>query len=158
MHLRRLLIGATLLLTLLTVAGFVYLRSLGLFSGAPIYSDDAGAIGGYDPVAYFTQGRAVAGDPTLTHTWNGATWSFSSPEHRQRFIAEPHRYAPRFGGYCAYAVSEGYTARSDPRVWTIADERLYLNFDQAVSERWAAERDARIKAAERNWPALLGPG
>lgn len=155
MRLRKLLIGSSVLLALLCVGGFFYLKSLGLFATTAWYGNEHGAIRGYDPVAYFTEGRAVAGDPALSLEWDGATWHFASPEHRTRFEEDPLRYAPAFGGYCAFAVSEGYTANGDPEVWSIVDDRLYLNFDRTVAERWNEERASRIAAGQQNWSALF---
>lgn len=155
MRLRRILIGSSLLLMLMSVGGFVYLKSLGVFSSEPVYVGSKGAIEGFDAVAYFTQGAAVPGQVEFSHEWKGARWLFASAEHRDAFAANPEQYAPQFGGYCAYAVSEGYTARSDPKVWEIVDARLYLNFNAEVAEQWAAEQSTRIQAAEKNWPDIM---
>lgn len=158
MRLRRILIGSSLLLMLMSVGGFLYLKSLGVFSGQAVYADATGAIGGYDPVAYFAQGQAVPGEPQFHHVWNGAKWLFSSAENRDAFAADPAKYAPQFGGYCAYAVSEGYTANSDPTVWSVVDDRLYLNYNEAVAERWSAEQAVRIQTAQKNWPEMRPAG
>src|SRR5512134_1991711 len=81
----------------------------------PIYKYSGGlALKGYDPVAYFNDGKAVEGSDQFTHEWNGANWRFASAEHRDAFASEPEKYAPQFGGYCAWAVSHGYTAKGDP--------------------------------------------
>ena len=113
------------------------------------------AIRGTDPVAYFTEGRAVPGDPDIAHEWSGATWRFASEENRARFIADPAAYAPQFGGYCSWAVSKGYTASTDPEAWTIVDGKLYLNYSKDVQKQWLADRDAAIARAEANWPGVL---
>lgn len=156
MRLKKILLGSVVLLVLLALVGFVYLRSLGMFSIEPVYQTDAGAIDGYDPVAYFTLGKPTPGSAEFTHEWNGATWRFASKEHLELFAADPEKYAPQFGGYCAFAVSENYTARTDPQAaWTIVDNRLYLNFDPDVAAQWAAGRAERITAASRNWPGVL---
>ena len=83
------------------------------------------AVGGYDPVAYFTEGKPVAGNSGITHQWKGATWRFASEKNRDLFKAEPAKYAPQYGGYCAWAVSQGYTAKGDPNHWKIVDGKLY---------------------------------
>ena len=85
------------------------------------------AIRGTDPVAYFTQGGPVAGSADFTHTWNNATWQFSSAENRDLFASNPEQYAPQYGGFCAWAMSQGYTASIDPSAWKIVDGKLYLN-------------------------------
>lgn len=158
MRLRKLLVGVSLLLVLLCLGGFLYLRSLGLFADHQWYANADGALRGYDPVAYFVQGQATRGEPELALEWDGATWHFASEENRARFAEEPERYAPAFGGYCAFAVSEGYTANGDPEVWAIVDDRLYLNFDPTVAERWNAEQSERIRLGEQHWRELFPLG
>ena len=112
------------------------------------------AIQGYDPVAYFTENRARRGRFEISARWNGATWRFATAEHRRMFLEDPARYAPAYGGFCAYAVSEGYTATVDPTAFTIVDGRLYLNYSHTVQARWRENRDERIRRAEENWPGL----
>jgi YHS domain-containing protein len=114
------------------------------------------AIEGYDPVAYFEQGEPVKGSKQWSAEWNGATWLFASAAHRDLFAADPEAYAPRYGGYCAWAVSQGYTAGIDPEAWTIRDGRLYLNYSPEIQERWLAEVEEAIDRADANWPTLLG--
>ena len=113
------------------------------------------AVEGYDAVAYFTESRAVEGSREYEHVWQGATWRFASAEHRDRFAAAPEKYAPQYGGYCAWAVAHGYTAEIDPEAWRIVDGRLYLNYDREVQARWQADLAAQIRAADENWPRLL---
>ena len=79
------------------------------------------AIEGYDPVAYFTEGHPVEGESGFAHDWMDATWYFASAENRDQFAADPDRYAPQYGGYCAWAVARGYTAKIDPEAWKIVD-------------------------------------
>lgn len=121
----------------------------------PVFSRRGRAINGYDPVAYFTERKPVKGDARFTHEWNGATWLFASAANRDRFAADPEAFAPRYGGYCAYAVSQGYTAKTDPRAWTIYEGRLYLNFSLSVRETWKRDIPGNIRAADRNWPGVL---
>lgn len=121
-----------------------------------IYQDGRGvAIDGTDPVAYFTEGRPVRGSQEFTVEWNGATWRFASAANRDAFRANPARYAPQFGGYCAWAVSRGYTASTVPDAWAIVDDRLYLNFSRGVQRRWARDAAGNIAAGQRNWPGVL---
>ena len=110
---------------------------------------------GYDAVAYFTDGRAVEGSKAFETTWNGATWRFASEAHRQLFQKEPARYAPQFGGYCAWAVSQGYTASGDPQAWTIVGGKLYLNYDAEVQEIWQKDPAGYIKQANGKFAGLL---
>ena len=113
------------------------------------------AISGYDAVAYFTEGKPVEGSDDFTTDYNGAVWRFSSAENRETFIADPEKYAPQYGGYCAYAVSQGYTASTDPEAWKIVDGKLYLNYSKGVQSRWEARREHYIREANRNWPDVL---
>lgn len=140
---------------LLVLAGFAFLKSMGMFASAEVYANADGAIGGYDPVAYFDEQRPVKGSEQFSTEWNGATWYFSSEERMRRFVADPERYAPQFGGYCAMAVSGGYTARTSPDAFALVNGKLYLNFDQDVLAQWNADRDNLIPAAEKNWPGVL---
>lgn len=119
-----------------------------------VFAEGGLAIRGYDPVAYFTEARAVRGRPEFHHAWHGATWRFASAAHRDAFAADPARYAPAYGGFCAWAVSEGYTAPIDPNAWRIVDGRLFLNYDRSIQRRWEADMPARITRADTNWPAV----
>jgi YHS domain-containing protein len=113
------------------------------------------AVGGHDPVAYFTQGKPVPGSPSLTIEHDGATWRFASAANRDAFKADPQRYAPQYGGYCAWAVSQGYTAKGDPEAWSIVAGKLYLNYNKAVRANWAKEAAANIQRGDANWPKVL---
>lgn len=130
------------------------LLPLAAAAAEPIHAKDGLAVSGYDAVAYFTEGRARRGSPEFEHAWSGVTWRFSSAAHRDAFAAEPARYAPQYGGYCAWAVSKDYTYAADPEAWAVVGGKLYLNYDRAVQERWRADADA-IARADRNWPAVL---
>lgn len=112
------------------------------------------AIRGYDPVAYFQDGAAREGSADFRYTWNDVTWHFASTENLESFRADPERYAPQFGGYCAWAASQGYVADVDPNAWTVHEGRLYLNFSSGVRRRFMRGIEGNIRAAERNWPAL----
>ena len=113
------------------------------------------AVGGYDPVAYFTQGKPVMGNPSIALNHGGAQWHFSTTENRDAFKADPERYAPQFGGYCAWAVSQGYTAKGEPEVWKIVDGKLYLNYSSGVQQTWEGDIPGNIQRADANWPAVL---
>ena len=112
------------------------------------------AIKGYDPVAYFSQGKAVHGQPQRSHAWGGATWHFATDENRRAFVENPERYAPQYGGYCAWAVSQGHTAPIDPSAWRIVNGKLYLNYDKKIRAKWEKNRDALIGRADSNWPGI----
>jgi YHS domain-containing protein len=113
------------------------------------------AIKGYDTVAYHTDGAAMKGSTAFTYQWRGAVWRFASAGNRDRFAANPQQYAPQYGGYCAWAVSQGTTAGVDPRVWKIVDGKLYLNYDDAVQVKWETDVPGNIEKADKNWPAVL---
>jgi YHS domain-containing protein len=124
---------------------------------APVYTGlvKGVAVGGYDPVAYFAEGKPVAGSDRITATHDGATWRFASEQNKAAFLAEPARYAPQYGGYCAWAVSQGYTAKGDPNAWTIHGGKLYLNYDKKVQATWERNKPANIAKADANWPGVL---
>ena len=114
------------------------------------------AVGGYDPVAYFTEGKPVEGKKELTHVWKGVTWRFASEKNRDAFRAKPEAYAPQYGGYCAWAVSQDYTAKGDPKHWKIVDGKLYLNYDAKVQRDWEKDIPGHISKGDKNWPKVLG--
>jgi YHS domain-containing protein len=109
---------------------------------------------GYDPVAYFTAGKPVKGDAKFEFKWMGATYRFSSQENLEQFKKAPEKYAPQYGSYCAYAVSQGYTASVDPEAFDIVNDKLYLNYSKSVQKKWREKRDDYIAAADKNWPEL----
>ncbi len=121
----------------------------------PTFATADGAIRGYDPVAYFTLGKATEGRAEHTAEWQGANYRFASAENLALFQADPARYAPQYGGYCAYAVSQGYTASIDPAAWSIVDGKLYLNYSSGVQQRWQRDVPGHISAADQNWPEVL---
>jgi YHS domain-containing protein len=113
------------------------------------------ALGGYDAVSYFIDSRAVKGEERFEVEWNGARWRFASTEHLERFKADPARYAPQFGGYCAWAVSRGYTASGDPTAWSVVDGRLYVNYSASVRSTWEKDKPGNIAKGNANWPGVL---
>lgn len=133
------------------------LFSLSSYAIDPVYKDNFGrAIKGIDPVAYFTEGKPTKGTRKYTYEWNGAEWRFSSEENLALFQENPEKYSPQFGGYCAWAVSQGYTASINPDAWTIVNEKLYLNYSLSVQKKWSKDIPGNIEKAEKNWPKLLG--
>lgn len=126
-----------------------------LFAIDPVFTKNGVAIEGYDPVAYFTDGKPVEGSKEHTLEWNGATWRFASAEHRAAFAQDPEKYAPQYGGYCAFGVSRGYAVKVDPSAWKIVDEKLYLNYNHDVQAEWAKDPAGYIAKADANWPKVL---
>jgi YHS domain-containing protein len=121
----------------------------------PINKDKSNiAIKGYDPVAYFVQSKPVKGSASFTSQWMNSTWWFASAEDRDEFARNPEKYAPQYGGYCAYGVSQGHTAPIDPEAWTIVEGKLYLNYSKGVKKTWSEAIPKHVEEANRNWPGL----
>jgi len=118
-------------------------------------ASDGLAVEGYDVTAYFIQGKAVRGSAKHELMLQGATWRFASADSKARFQANPKAYAPQFGGYCAWAVSQGYIAPGDPEQWKIVDGKLYLNFNARAKELWEADQADAIRRGHANWPTVL---
>jgi hypothetical protein len=128
----------------------------GLRAEKPVNTTWTGvAIKGHDPVAYFTEAKPVEGSDKFEFSWMGAKWRFASAANRDLFAGAPEKYAPQFGGYCAWAVSRGYTAGIDPAAWKIVEGRLYLNYSLKVQKQWEEDVPGNIGKAEKNWPELL---
>ena len=128
-----------------------------LAAADPIYTtlfSNAGA-GGYDVVAYFTESKPVEGKDKFQTEHLGADWYFSSQANLDAFKSDPDKYLPQYGGYCAWALSEGSLAKGDPNHWTVLDGKLYLNYDAQVQNQWNADRDQHISRANQNWPTIL---
>lgn len=146
----------------LTLIAAALLAATGLSTAhakdAPIYTGTFSnlAVGGFDSVAYFTEGRPVKGDRQYTLQHAGAEWRFASAAHRDAFAAAPERYAPQYGGYCAWAVAQGYTASGDPQYWKVVDGKLYLNYDAGVQKKWEQDIPGFIARGNQNWPSVLG--
>ncbi len=148
-------------LRILLRIGFALLLGMALHggpaqAGGVINSSFLGsvAIDGYDPVAYFTAGKPVEGSSDFEYQWMGATWRFASAADRDQFAADPEKYAPQYGGYCAYAVSQGATADIDPEAWHIEDGKLYLNLSKKVQSIWMKDIPGYISKADTNWPKI----
>lgn len=130
-----------------------------LVSGEPVNRGLLGtAVKGTDVVAYFTQGRPVPGSEEHEVEWNGATWRFSSAAHKALFAKDPRKYAPQYGGFCAFGVSRGYTVGIDPAAWRIVNGKLYLNYNAAVQAEWVKDIPGHIARADRNWPKIVAEG
>jgi YHS domain-containing protein len=119
-----------------------------------LYAPDGIALQGYDAVAYFSDHKPVIGNATYRFDWHGTRWQFASQPNQAAFAAEPERYAPQFGGYCAYAVSRGTTANGDPHQWAIVADKLYVNNNAFAMQLWNQDRSDNIAAGEVNWPLI----
>lgn len=124
-------------------------------AGERVYSSWGKAIDGYDPVAYFTAGKPVEGDSDFTYEWMDAKWYFASAANRDAFAKDPEKYAPQYGGYCAWAVSQGYSAKTDPDAWKVVGGKLYLNYNKDIQKKWEAGGiEKLIVAGDSNWPGI----
>jgi YHS domain-containing protein len=123
------------------------------FAGA-YFERGGAAIEGYDPVAYFKQNKPVKGSTAYTATHQGSTFRFASAANRDAFIVDPGKYAPQYGGFCAYAVGNGYKAKIEPDAFTIVNGKLYLNYDQSIQRRWRRDIPGYIRKGDGNWPEV----
>jgi YHS domain-containing protein len=126
-----------------------------LAASPEVFSTNQIAISGYDPIAYFLDGRPVEGTDNHMLKWRGAIWRFASPENMHAFEMAPHAYAPQYGGYCAYAMAQGAVATTVPEAWTVHNDRLYLNFSTGVRQLWQKDIPGHVAAADSHWPAAL---
>jgi len=144
-------------------AGLVALAASGLAPGvaqaaqSKIYKGFASnkAVSGYDPVAYFTEGKPVKGSKKHLLKYEGADWYFASQANLELFKAEPTKYAPQYGGYCAYAVGIGQTAKGNPKNWDIVDGKLYLNYNRKFQKKWNKDQASYIERGNANWPSVV---
>jgi YHS domain-containing protein len=113
-------------------------------------------VGGYDPVAYFKEGKAMKGNGWHVAYHKGVTYVFANKMNRKTFEADPEKYLPAYGGYCAYGVAVGKKFVADPEVWKIVEGTLYLNLDKAIQSKWNEDIPGYIKKADANWPKILG--
>ena len=151
---RRFLLAAALAAPVAALAGH-YAIAPATAAKPEIFAPGGKAIRGYDPVAYFTEGKPVAGKPDFTHKWKGATWYFASAANRDRFRQDPERWAPQYGGYCAYGVAQGYAVKIEVDQWSVVDGKLYLNYDRSVQRTWKRDIPGYIRKADGNWPGVL---
>jgi YHS domain-containing protein len=140
--------------TQLWLPAFLLVASLGVAQTKMYMAKDGLALQGYDPVAYFQKGEPVKGGPAFTAEWSGATFRFASDENRKMFQAAPEKYAPQYGGHCAYAAGKGYLAKGDATAWKIVDGKLYINYNQDVQKLWEADQAKFIESGDKNWPGL----
>lgn len=119
-----------------------------------IYVKDQYAINGYDAVAYFTESMPVKGSTAFSAVWKDATWLFASQANADLFKANPEKYAPQYGGYCAWGCSRGYKAKTSPDAWTIVNGKLYLNYNTDVRTTWSKDQNGYIQKADTNWPKV----
>lgn len=117
----------------------------------PTFSPEGTAIRGYDPVGYHLESRPVKGQREFSYTYNDAVWHFASRENLEMFRSDPEKYAPAYGGYCAYAMSKGFVVSTDPDAWAIEDGKLYLNYSLGVRKTWLKDVPGYIERADGHW-------
>lgn len=136
------------------VAG-VALSVIALATAAGEFNESNGvAIKGYDPVAFFKDSKPVRGKDDLRFEYKGSTFVFATAENRATFAANPEKYAPQYGGYCAFGTARGYKADIDPATFTVIDGRLYLNYNTQVQKEWSADSARFIRQADERWPTV----
>lgn len=142
---------------ILALALATALPGAALAAKPPIYTAPFSRVAadGYDVVAFFTVGRPVMGEAKFATQWKGVTWRFSSAANLAKFMANPAAYAPQYGGYCAWAAANGYTAKGDPLRWKIVGGKLYLNYNAEIQSRWVKDIPGFIRKGDANWPAIL---
>lgn len=118
---------------------------------------DGYAINGFDPVAYFAAGRPIRGQRHLTATYKGAKYAFATPQNRARFLKNPAKYEPQYGGYCAYGVAYGSKSDIDPEVWEIVDGKLYLLINAGTMSIWQKKKRSYIRTADKAWKSIIQP-
>ena len=152
MKLRSLAIAAAL-----TAAPIVMATPAAFADKPPVYTGNFSnvAVQGHDPVAYFTDDTPVKGSKKFKTTYEGAEFRFANADNLAAFKADPAKYAPQYGGYCAWAVSQGYTAKGDADNWAIVDGKLYLNYNKKVQDTWNEDRAGFIASADQEWPTVL---
>lgn len=135
----------------------LFLLALGqsVFAGVEVNTDENDLmIHGYDPVSYFTVGKPVEGKAEFTQTYNEGIYRFSSKENRDAFAENPAKYAPAYGGYCAFGTKMGKKFDGDPTAWKIVENKLYLNLNKDVQKRWVTDIPTHIKEANTAWPTI----
>jgi YHS domain-containing protein len=133
----------------------ILIPSLSIGQNVNFYNNNDGvAIKGFDPVAYFQENKAVEGNNTINYKWSGSIWKFTSEENLEKFKKQPERYAPQYGGFCAYGASENHLSPTDPEAFTIVDNKLYLNYSKKVKELWIKNTEQRILKANEYWLTL----
>ena len=113
-------------------------------------------ISGYDPVAYFTEGKPMKGSGYHVAEYQGVTYAFATKDHKQLFEGNPQKYVPAYGGYCAYGVAVGKKFVSDPEAWKVVNGTLYLNLDKDIQSKWLQDIPGYIKKSEANWKDIKG--
>ncbi len=143
---KKIIILTSLIVALVSICSFAQKNE--------VFSTDGGAIKGYDPVAFFTDSKAIKGAKEITYEWSGAKWHFATKKNKDLFVANPEKYAPQYGGYCAYGTADGHKAPTETNTWTIVNNKLYFNYNQNVKVEWSKDQAGLIKKADEQWPKI----
>jgi hypothetical protein len=140
---------------LIIAIAFIGMVSTATAQKSAIFAPDGIALNGYDAVAFFTQSKAVKGSTDYQYKWSNANWLFSSKADLESFKSSPEKYAPQYGGYCAYGTAQGHKAPTQADTWTIVDNKLYFNYNRKVKELWSQNRGALIDSANKKWLLIM---
>ncbi len=119
-----------------------------------VFEHNGVALRGHDPVAYFANNKPVKGVAEHQAQYKGATFHFASKANREAFMATPEKYAPQYGGFCAFGMAGGYKAATDPAVFSVVDGKLYLNYNRDVQKQWSSDIPGLVGKADKNWPTV----
>jgi YHS domain-containing protein len=137
------------------LAGLILSLAIPAYAAGEINADSSGlALKGYDPLAYFTERKPVKGKAEFSASHEGATYRFASAANRDAFAGAPAKYAPQYGGYCAFGVAAGYKAPIEPDAWSVVDGKLYLNYSRSVRSQWSSDIPGFVRKADTNWPTV----
>ena len=132
----------------------VFLSAFGSAIAGDFFEIDGNALRGYDPVSYFESNEATKGSPEFTHVYQGSKFLFTSAENQRKFAASPEKYAPQYGGFCAYGTSNGYKVSTQPDAFKVVDGKLYLNHNRDVQKIWSNDVPGNIARADQKWPEV----
>jgi YHS domain-containing protein len=131
---------------------FALLFAARMAAAGEFFEADGAALHGYDPVSYFDAGMPTSGKPQYVYTYKGSNFRFASAENRNKFIADPEKYAPQYGGFCALGTANGYKVSTQPDAFKVVDGKLYLNHDRKVLDIWKQDIPGNVTRADANWP------
>ena len=139
----------------LIIAALTFITAIQTYAQqSEIFAPGGKAIKGYDPVAFFKESKPVKGSEKFQYKWKDATWFFSSNENLEAFKTDPEKYAPQYGGYCAYGTSQGHKAPTQTDTWSVVNDKLYFNYNDKVKELWTKDQANLIKVADEKWPEV----
>jgi YHS domain-containing protein len=135
----------------LLVSLFVFTAVSVFAQKSEIFEKDGMAIKGYDVVAFHTEAKAMKGNEKFTYNWKDTNWLFENQVNLDMFKKNPEKYAPQYGGYCAYGTADGHKAPTETDTWTVKDNKLYFNYNKKVQEMWSKDMPGYIEKADKNW-------